>query len=104
MKTFSRRGLETSMPTTVSGDGGQHAHRERAQRHREVVARVTMRVHLDAGRGLELEGRDHRPRAHGDHLPATWKSASLVSRMRELACSAASVERLRRAQMAGRGG
>ncbi len=68
-KTFSRRGFDTSMPTTgLPGIGARMRTLWRAERHREVVGEGDDAVHLDPRRGLELEGGDDRAGPDGDHL------------------------------------
>ena len=91
MKTFSRRGLETSMPTTGFPGMGASTRTESARSAIErSSARVTMRFTLTPGAGSKSKVVITGPGRTATTLPATWKSASLVSRMRELACSAAS--------------
>ena len=69
MKTFSRRGFETSMPTTGFPGIGARMRTESARSAiDEVVGEGDDAVHLDAGRRLELERGDDRPGSHGDDL------------------------------------
>src|SRR5713101_3704359 len=92
MKTFSRRGLETSMPTTGLPGMGASTRTESARSAIErSSARVTMRFTLTPGAGSNSKVVITGPGRTATTLPLTWKSASLVSRMRGL------VERLRRA-------
>ena len=47
-------------------DDLHHAHADRRQRPREIFGERTDLTRLDAGRGTQLEARDHRTRQHGD--------------------------------------
>ena len=89
MKTFSRDGFDTSMPTT--GFPGMGA-RTRTESARSAIerssARLTMRFTFTPGAGSNSKVVITGPGRTATTLPMTPKSASLVSRMRELASSA----------------
>ena len=91
MKTVSRRGFDTSTPTTgLPGIGA----RMRTDAARSAMvrssARLTMRLTLTPGAGSNSKVVMTGPGRTATTLPATPKSASLFSRMRELVSSAAS--------------
>ena len=91
MKTFSRDGFETSIPTTGLPGIGASTRTESARSAIErSSARLTMRFTFTPGAGSNSKVVITGPGRTATTLPMTPKSASFVSRMRELASSAAS--------------
>ena len=77
MRTFARLVRHLDADHRLAGDRREDAHAERAHRHREVVGERDDAVHLDAGRGLELVGRDDRPRMDLANLAHDLERAEL---------------------------
>ena len=91
MKTLSRRGLETSIPTTGLPGMGASTRTESARSAIErSSASVTMRFTFTPGAGSNSKVVITGPGRTATTLPITPKSASFVSRMRELAMRALS--------------